>query len=169
MQILWAKILAGEANSPGTFSKRTVNLLSSLDKKDASLFTELCGFVWMIPTICPLIYEEQATIYNERGINFNTLNHLDNIGLISFEPLTGYDRLKFPKQIIVYYYGVPTIIEFQNQENNQISIGKALFTKTGEQLANICGAKPVDGFYDYIIDRWSKWGLIISSPLPKKT
>jgi hypothetical protein len=38
MQILWARILAGEANAPGQYSKRSVNLLSSFDKRDAQLF-----------------------------------------------------------------------------------------------------------------------------------
>ena len=46
MQILWARVLAGEANAPGTYSKRTVNLLSDFDKSDAELFTKLCGFGW---------------------------------------------------------------------------------------------------------------------------
>ena len=32
MQDLWSRILAGEANAPGTYSKRTVNALSDLDK-----------------------------------------------------------------------------------------------------------------------------------------
>ena len=41
MQILWSQVLAGEANVPGTYSKRTVNLLSELDKSDAALFTKL--------------------------------------------------------------------------------------------------------------------------------
>ena len=44
MQSLWARVLAGEANVPGTYSKRTVNLLSDFDKSDAELFTKLCGF-----------------------------------------------------------------------------------------------------------------------------
>src|SRR5437762_14302411 len=34
MQQLWAKVLAGEANAPGRFSKRTVNFIASLDKQD---------------------------------------------------------------------------------------------------------------------------------------
>ena len=38
MQDLWSRILAGEANAPGTYSKRTVNFLSDLDKVDADLF-----------------------------------------------------------------------------------------------------------------------------------
>ncbi len=44
MQALWAKILAGEANGPGRFSKKTVNIVASLDKSDAEAFTTLCGF-----------------------------------------------------------------------------------------------------------------------------
>ena len=31
MQSLWANILAGEANNPGTFSKKTVELVATLD------------------------------------------------------------------------------------------------------------------------------------------
>ena len=45
MQTLWANILAGEANRPGSYSRRTVNLVASMDKKDADLFTALCGFL----------------------------------------------------------------------------------------------------------------------------
>ena len=168
MQILWARILAGEANSPGAFSKRTVNLLGSLDKTDAQLFTKLCGFTWVIGSISPLIFDEQASIYNTHRINFDTLKHLDSIGLISFEPLGGYKRLKFPKSLSVFYYGTPLIIEFKNAENNELRTGKALFTKTGEQLAKICGAKPVDGFYDYVIEKWIKEGLVLSSPIRTK-
>jgi hypothetical protein len=39
-----AKILAGEANVPGSFSKRTINLQSSVEKIEAQRFTYLCGF-----------------------------------------------------------------------------------------------------------------------------
>ena len=44
MQHLWAEVLAGEGNSPGQFSKRTVSVLASLDKKDAMAFGTLCRF-----------------------------------------------------------------------------------------------------------------------------
>lgn len=73
MQSLWSRVLAGEANQPGAFAKRTVNLLADLDKEDAILFVQLCGFGWMIGNVVPLI---QASIYNDLGINFNTLSHL---------------------------------------------------------------------------------------------
>src|SRR5712692_1338799 len=57
MQRLWSGVLAGEANSPGTFSKRTVNLLADLDKGDAELFMRLCSFDWVIvDEVVPLVY-----------------------------------------------------------------------------------------------------------------
>jgi len=60
MQTLWANLLAGEANAPGQFSRRTVELVGTFDKKDAQLFTDLCKFVWFptirdIPSAQPLV------------------------------------------------------------------------------------------------------------------
>ena len=45
MQTLWAKILAGKANNRNTYSKRSVNFVAEMDKKDAKLFTEFCRYV----------------------------------------------------------------------------------------------------------------------------
>ena len=54
MQQLWSRILAGEANRPGAFSKRTVNLMADLDKGDAELFMRLCGFGGRLEILCLL-------------------------------------------------------------------------------------------------------------------
>ncbi|MCI0694675.1 DUF2806 domain-containing protein, partial [candidate division KSB1 bacterium] len=62
MQSLWAKVLAGEANAPGTYSKRTVNFLNSIDKIDAKLFISLCGFGWDFGEIAPLIFDVKLPI-----------------------------------------------------------------------------------------------------------
>jgi hypothetical protein len=164
MQLLWAKVLAGEANSPGTYSKRTVNSLGSLDKQDAQLFTNLCSFVVIFQRLTPLIYDTQASIYNDQQINFNTLTHLDDIGLISFGSLAGFKRLKLPQYIDIYYYGTALKAEFKNPENNELETGKVLFSRIGEELARICSSKPIDGFLDYVIERLSKQGLVLSSP-----
>jgi len=54
MQIIWANILSGEANNPGTFSKRLINIVSSIDKNDAIMFTNLCSYTWNIGRLNPL-------------------------------------------------------------------------------------------------------------------
>jgi len=169
MQSLWAKVLAGEANSPGTYSKRTVNFLGSLDKTDAQLFTSLCGFGLFLGDVAPLIFDEKQPIYNNQGINFDALSHLDDIGLVSFNSISGFKRLNFPKRVTFFYYGIPLNVEFNQETGNELEFGKVILTKTGQQLAPICGSKPVDGFLDYIIVRWTKKGLIFSSPYPRET
>ncbi len=167
MQQIWAKVLAGEANSPGTYSKRTVNFLSSLDKADAVLFTKLCGFGWQIGDVATLIYDEKDPIYSAAGITFSVLSHLDDIGLVSFQHLTGFKRMGFPKHITVFYYGQPVNIEFQQETGNDLQTGKVLLTQIGQQMAPICGSEPVAGFMDYVLRKWNEKGLFLSSPYPR--
>lgn len=167
MQVLWSKVLAGEANSPGSFSKRTVNSLASLDKIDTQMFTSLCGFTWEIGGLFPVIFDYQASIYIDHGINFGTLSHLDDIGVISFQS-AGLRKTKLPQNIVIKYYGTPLNIEFKKPADNELKIGSAIFTATGRQFISICGAKPVDGFFDYTIERWAKEGLTLSSRLQGK-
>lgn len=157
MQSLWSSVLAGEANIPGTYSKRTVNLVSGLDKNEADLFTKLCGFCWVIGNVVPLVFDDQADIYNRNGINFNTLSHLASIGLIQRGGLTGFRKLGLPKRFPVYYYSEPLLLEMSEDTNNELSIGKALLTKIGEELAPICGSKPVEGFYEYVKEQWKQY------------
>ena len=157
MQSLWARVLATEANTPGTLSKRTVNLLSDFDKSDADLFTKLCGFGWAIGNIVPLVFDIQADIYNKHGINFDTLSHLEVIGLIQLGSLTGFNRIGFSKRSVVYYYGKLLLLEMPKDVNNELPIGMVMLTKIGQELAPICGSQPVDGFYEYVKDQWKQY------------
>ena len=157
MQNLWARVLAGEANAPGTYSKRTVNLLADFDKSDAELFTKLCGFVWIIGGVVPLVFDEQAEIYNQQGINFGSLKHLEDIGLVQFSDIAEFGQRGLPKRFDAYYYGRWLRLEMHRETDNNLIIGKILFTKIGQELAPISGSKPVDGFYDYVMDRWKQY------------
>lgn len=168
MQSLWSSLLAGEATNPGTYSKRTVNFVASMDKKDADLFTSFCQFTWVIGSPTPLIFDPENEIYTNQGINFSALKHLDAIGLISFEPTAGYRKLRLPKQAAIFYFGLPTLIEYQKEENNEMQTGKALFTKAGEELVNICGSKRNQEFYDYAVEQLGKQGITLSTILPNK-
>ena len=47
MQLLWSRILAGEANSPGSYSKRTVNLVRNLKNQTRSCFQRFADSVFI--------------------------------------------------------------------------------------------------------------------------
>jgi hypothetical protein len=159
MQGLWSRVLSGEANSPGTYSKRTVSFLSDLDKSDAEIFTRLCGFGWSIGEFIPLIYDEREEIYLKHGINFDSLGHLESIGLIQFDVL-GFKRLKLPKVFAVRYYGTPVLLKMTQEVDNELEVGRVRLTKIGKELAPVCGSEPIGGFLNYVRERWEAQGRI---------
>lgn len=160
MQQLWSRVLASEANAPGTFAKRTVNLLADLDKEDAELFMRLCGFGWVVGDVVPIVLDVQGDIYNRQGIYFNSLAHLESLGLVQFNTLGGFRRLKLPKNITVFYYGKPTLLTFPAEIDNELQLGHVLLTRAGQQLAKVCDSAPVEGFYDFIYDMWANQSLV---------
>jgi hypothetical protein len=159
MQRLWSGVLAGEANTPGSFSKRTVNLLGDLDKSDAELFTSLCGFGWVVGNVTPLVFDVMDELYKLQGVSFDTLTHLEALGLIKFDSFSGFNRIHMPKTYTVYYFGKPVELTFAKESENALPIGKLLLTNAGQQLASICATKPVDGFFEFVCEKWEKESL----------
>ena len=104
MQDLWWRVLAGEANTPGSYLRRTVNLLSDLEKADATLFKRFCGFAWEVGDLNPLVFESRNEIHNRHGVNFRSLEHLDSIGLIQFGKMIGITAVA-PQRYSAIYYG----------------------------------------------------------------
>lgn len=157
MQKLWSRILAGEANTPGSFTKRTVNFLSDLDKAEADLFTKLCGFVWIIGNLTPLVFNHQAKIYNNHGITFDSLSHLESIGLLQLSPSFSFIRLDLPKRLPAFYYGKEIILKLPHNNGNELEVGGVMLTNVGRELAPICGSKPVDGFWEFVKKEWKNY------------
>jgi hypothetical protein len=164
MQKLWSKLLAGEANRPGTISKRTVNLLADLDKRDAELFTRLCDFAWVIENgIVPLVFGVQDERYNCAGIYFNSLSHLETLGLIQFNNITGFKLTRLPKKVTASYYDRPLEVILPKDSDNDLAIGTVLLTRAGYDLARVCDCKAAGGFFDFVCERWASQSLV-----PKK-
>lgn len=168
MQKLWSAVLAGEANEPGRFSQRTVTSLSSLDKFDATLFTRLCAFGWIVGgRLTFLVYEgfdEKDSPYAKRGITFSALSHLDDIGLIKFENLAGFTRGMFEGQATMFYYGTPYELTFSTK--TMMNIGSVLPTRVGEQLAPITQSQAGDDARDFVLEHWKKLGYLGEPPAP---
>lgn len=160
MQQLWAAVLAREANNPGMFSRKSVNLLSDMEKRDAELFTTLCGFAWMIRGVTPLVFRPEGEIYNRHGINFDSLSHLESLSLIRYAGFAGFLENELPKNLTVSYYGRLIELTFPREENNELMTGTVILTTAGRELAAVCGSKPIDGFFDFICERWKHQSLI---------
>lgn len=159
MQTLWSRILAGEANKPGSYSRRTLDFLANIDKKDAQDFTRLMGFGWNIGFFVPFVFDIGDPIYKQHELRFATLTHLDSIGLIKFDNANGFGLTELPKFTNLGYFGKIFGVEFPAEENNVLQVGKVLLTQIGSELAPICGAVFSPTALDYVIERWQSLGL----------
>lgn len=157
MQSLWARLLSGEAANPGTFSKRTVQFISAIDKKDAELFSIFCQFVWEIDGLTPLVLHHESKYYTDKGISFESLLHLETLGLITYSQMSYYGINELPKNVIVRYFNKSLNIIFKsNDENNTLHTGVALLTNMGAELYQIAGATFNQDFYNFILSEWQK-------------
>lgn len=153
MQTLWARILAGEANAPGSYSKRTVNILSDFDKSDAELFGVLCGFVWRFSEDPqPLVFNYRDSIYRDHGLKYHDLQHLESVGLISFNDRSYAFHFFEGENPVISYYGRSLTLD-ASHIGTDFSVGHVLLTRFGAELVGICGGEEVQGFYKYALDQ----------------
>jgi hypothetical protein len=157
MQLLWASVLAGEANAPGSYSKRTVNFLADLDKRDAEQFQSLFSFGWYVGGFTPIVFDTSEKIYNDHGVNFSTLSHLESIGLIQFDNLAGFRKIHVPKKFPVSYCGKEFILTFEKDSDNEINTGKATLTQIGHELASVSTAPGIVEFENFILEKWKAY------------
>lgn len=179
MQNLWAQILAGESNTPGKFSKRTIEFMSTLDKSDAILFDNFLKYCWYIGNYQPLIIDYvDNEVYIKNNIHFGTLMHLNEIGLISFEPLSGFKKVFSIDTFSIGYYGRILNLDFTKMLAKELKNGHVNLTKIGSDLAQVSHPnifQKTDGqneyieeFYHYIVEKLFKTNILLSEPLSNK-
>jgi hypothetical protein len=157
MQSLWSRLLSGEAANPGTFSIRTVQFISAIDKKDAELFSKFCQFVWEIDGLTPLILHHESKYYSDKGVSFESLLHLETLGLITYSQMSYFGINELPKNVVVRYFNKSVNIIFKsNAGNNTLQTGVALLTNMGAELYQIAGTVFNQEFYTFILSEWQK-------------
>lgn len=166
MQVLLGKILAGEANSPGSYSKRTINILQSLGKEEALWFSSICRACFDFGGMkVPYVINVNATIYDNVGITHARVKELESLGLLIFGD-TRVLYYKFENGICQARYD-GFIFDFSDQHDTPdgLNVGQVLFTKPGSELARSFDAPPIpelvellvkDGIASGIITRYTK-------------
>ncbi|MGZ5444729.1 MAG: DUF2806 domain-containing protein [Thermoanaerobaculia bacterium] len=164
LQELWSRVLAGEANAPGRFSRRTVSFIASLDTMEAQRFTAICCFCWTFvgdtEPLVPLILDISDPIYEARGVTFSAIKDLAAIGLVSYLSLGGFNIDVLSQPALVAYFSEQVMLTLPDDANSKIKIGNVILTRTGQELASICGAVPVQGFFDYALGKWRARGVM---------
>ena len=92
MQLLWARVLAGEVRRRGNTTLRTLGILKNLDQTTAGYFSTLCSLCLFYYTpdsrvaddarVCSLGGDAAQNCLADYGLSFGTLNRLNEHGLV---------------------------------------------------------------------------------------
>ena len=162
MQLLFSKILAGEIKRPGSYSTRTVKILGSLDQNVANHFVKLCSMSLSSfnddVRVLSLSGNAASNALQAYGLNFATLNLLNEHGLVISDYNSGYDFtpcIALPNEaggrgicVPFKYQGRHWVLEPTSNEG----IGKKLanagvaLTRAGRELFNIVQVEPMEDY-----------------------
>lgn len=163
VQDVWAKLLAGEADSPGTYSKRAIDVLDSLDSKDIHTFSRLCSFAVIIGTPTVLIYDVSDSIYQGNGLSMYDISTLESVGLV--HQSIGYERSGLEQSGHISYFEKKLYIEFTESQldpgspdSYRMSLGTVVISKAGRELLRLVEPHGVEGFPEYLRSKWRALG-----------
>lgn len=154
LQLIWSEILAQEANTPRSVSKRLLYILMQMSKKDADRFkrlANLCIDIYEegeINRIVPVIANFDDDLKRIAEITFEDICALENYGLVKFSELKNS----------VFTSDKPMIVKYGDKEIMNVGVGKKImagsvfYTEAGEELLRICERFCSDDIYNYICD-----------------
>ena len=176
MQSLWAKILAGEIERPGSTSIRTLGILKNLDQSTAHLFRKFCS-------ACIFLSPDGGTIIDARvpslggnaghnslqsyGLSFDALNRLNEHGLIISDYNSWYDYrmsigiavgnpsriLRIPFRIPFNFQGRHWVLVSENKSERKepYKLSGVAMTLSGIELLRIIELKPMKQYAQDLI------------------
>lgn len=158
MATLWAQLLAGEINAPGTYSPKAVNMLADMDRSDAELFSNLCRFQVIRYEFefgprdnLPLVIDPSDEIYTSNGVTEEGLLALEDIGLIKYPLIPN-----LPGRVKGFAYSRGWVL---NYSADSVETGRVSWSYNGKQMSKLClPLESPSGFEYYLLDKWGEAG-----------
>lgn len=182
MQTLWAKVLAGEVERPGSTSTRTLSILRDLDQTTASLFRTLCSLASTIflpdgsildSRVISLGGNASSNTLERFGLHFGRLNILNEHGLVISDynswrdyrsciaiRIDGAWRVSLPFMYQDRSWGLFPNEERESEEEFRVS-GVAL-TASGSELAGVIDRVSVPAYDEALIGFFAEKGLTLT-------
>lgn len=164
MQKLWAKILAGETVSPGTFSIKSLQTLKQMTQREADALqkcTAICGFnekddshlillgFYKKPSIFDLLRKGNKVSLNlgKAGISFPDVLTLMDIGLIYRKEIESA-ALKNDQELNLAFLNQKATLK---PKSNDLVLSYYKFTQTGDELRKLINT-PINKAYIQLLN-----------------
>ena len=184
LQLLWANILSGEVENPGSTSVHSLSILKNLNQKTARIFSNFCSIcIYIVAAtgndfadarVVSLAGNAASNSLKEYGLRFTNLNLLNEHGLI----ISDYNSwVEYSFSASISMPGTSKIrgfIPFRYQRQNWILVpadghkkgalkldGVAL-TRAGKQLSRVVECAPMSEYTRDLHKFFEKKGLKMS-------
>ena len=170
MRAIWAKVLAGEVEKPGSTSARTLTILKNLDRKSARLFNTLCSICVSLRLDANVALDARVpsmggqpgqNSLQKYGLSYDSLNMLNEYGLIipdynSYYPYTipigitvgvsGQERIRIPFTFQKRFWVLEPMPEFRQADEFRLS--GVMLTQAGRELQSVVAVEPNHQFLE---------------------
>ena len=186
LQKLWAKVLSGEVERPGSTSIQSLGILRNLDQNTAHLFRKLCS-------ACVFVSPDGKAILDARvpslggnagnnslqayGLNFDALNVLNEHGLIISDYNSWYDcrasiglssnnesqLIRIPFQFQGRYW---VLTPKEPAVGKEFKLHGVALTRAGRQLSRIVDSEPMNKYAQDLMKFFETKGLSMTVTCP---
>ena len=184
MQTLWAKILAGEVERPGSTSTRTLSILRDLDQPTASLFRTLCSLASTITALDGKVIDSRvislggnaaSNSLEQYGLGFNRLNVLNEHSLIisDFNSWMDYKPCRAIRISESLPWTVPLVFAYQGRswglipndesgESKSFRVHGVALTVAGRDLTRVIDLVSVPAYDEALISFFTEQGFTMT-------
>ena len=180
MQALWARVLAGEVERPGSTSLRTLGVLKDLDREAARIFGKLCsvsvsiradGTTFSDARVPSMDGEPGGNSLREHGLRFTDLNILNEHGLIISDynswhdyrvcvGVTGGDSGRVVRAPF-WFQGRFWVLESNSEQriDEEIRVSGVALTRAGQELSRVVDLGPNAEYAEQLTRFFEKRGF----------
>lgn len=154
MQLLWARILAGEVAKPGSFSLKSIETVRLLRQSDAAAFQLFCRYLWDTADgpahyVSPKIEDH----LEQQGFGYI---HYVRLAVAGLTPSEDTITMKLePDSDVVSYFGMSYRLSNHNKY-----LRVRILTDAGLELRSLCTPEPDPIYRDLVIEDWAQSGVV---------
>lgn len=144
MCVIWGKLLAGELDQPGSYSKRTMSVLADMSAHEASLFANLCSTsIYVksrgVKTLFAVLADDVlgGDTFNGELLSITDLDDLAAIGLITTSTWTS-QWLPGKTSYTLELDDRSAVITNPNEDCKAFVFSHMRYLQEGMELASLC-------------------------------
>lgn len=170
MQHIWAKLLAGEIDSPGAISRRLLNCVRLMSQDEAQAFMRLSQHIWTIkeatgPTMYGMVIDYVATgeAAGDIDVQDSWTVGIDDLHLLQDIDLCTQSTVSLSSDTTEFTCGkTSALIRPQDDADDELEI--YTLTRIGVELMTLAGDERNEAYANQIIQYLDERKLIVVDP-----